>query len=113
MLSVPSLKPIMLRGVCSSGVVEDVLPNPSCDQRTATTPKPIRAEVADGVHRHLRVVGAGLDAQVAAAAVGVERVAGEVREVHQGLGALARQAEPGLAVLLEQRRPESDGQGQP
>ena len=45
MLRVPSLKPNMLRGVCASGVVEDVLPKPSCDQRTATLPKPIRARL--------------------------------------------------------------------
>ena len=41
----PSLKPNMLRGVCASGVVEDVLPKPSCDQRIATLPKPIRARL--------------------------------------------------------------------
>ncbi|GCE00082.1 hypothetical protein EHYA_07807 [Embleya hyalina] len=45
MLRVPSLKPNRLRGVIASGVVDDVLPKPSCDQRTDTTPKPIRARL--------------------------------------------------------------------
>ncbi len=45
MLRVPSLKPSRLRGVCASGVVDEVLPKPSCDQRTETLPKPIRARL--------------------------------------------------------------------
>src|SRR4051812_5493031 len=45
MLRVPSLKPIRLRGVCASGVVEDVLPKPSCDHLMTTLPKPIRARL--------------------------------------------------------------------
>lgn len=44
-LRVPSLKPKRLRGVCASGVVDEVLPKPSCDQRIAIRPKPIRARL--------------------------------------------------------------------
>ena len=43
-------------------------------------------EVADGVHRDLRVVRAGLDAQVAAADRRVELVAGERRQSASGAG---------------------------
>ena len=59
-------------------------------------------EVADRVHRDLRVVGAGLDAQVAVAAVGVEVVGREVRQLAQRRRLAVPQAEPVLAVLLEQ-----------
>ncbi len=65
-------------------------------------------QVADGVHGDLQVVGAGLDAQVAAGAGPVQVVAGELGRVDEGLGPPVGQAEP-----VEQRRPEPDGQGQP
>jgi hypothetical protein len=42
-----------------------------------------RREVADGVERDLRVVGARLDAEVAAAAGRVELVAREGWEIHE------------------------------
>ena len=41
----PSLKPNRLRGVACAVEVDDVRPKPSCDQRTATVPKPIRARL--------------------------------------------------------------------
>ncbi len=44
-LLVPSLKPNMLRGVACVVDVDEVRPKPSCDQRTATTPKPIRTRL--------------------------------------------------------------------
>src|SRR5690606_14640726 len=48
------------------------------------------AEVADGVHRHLRVVGTRLDAQVAAAVFRHERVAREAGErLERGRAAVA------------------------
>ena len=43
--AVPSLKPMRLRGVACARLVDDVRPNPSCDQRTVTTPRPIRARL--------------------------------------------------------------------
>src|SRR5690349_4486904 len=44
-LAVPSLKPNRLRGVACVFDVDDVRPKPSCDQRTLTTPMPIRARL--------------------------------------------------------------------
>ena len=45
MLAVPSLKPIRLRGVAWALEVVDVRPKPSCDQRTVTSPRPMRARL--------------------------------------------------------------------
>ena len=45
MLTVPSLKPIRLRGVSWERVVLAVRPKPSWDQRIATVPRPIRARL--------------------------------------------------------------------
>ncbi len=45
MLAVPSLKPSRLRAVTCSVEVEEVRPNPSCAQRIATVPNPIRARL--------------------------------------------------------------------
>lgn len=67
-------------------------------------------EVADGVHRDLRVVRARLDAQVAAAAGRVEIVAGELRQIDERLRAPVLEAEPPLG---EQGGTEADGQGEP
>ena len=41
----PSLKPSRLRGVACRVEVEEVRPKPSCDQRMATVPNPIRARL--------------------------------------------------------------------
>ena len=51
-------------------------------------------QVADRVHRDLRVVGAGLDDEVAVGARGVEVVGREVREVDEPVGQPVREAEP-------------------
>ena len=45
MLCVPSLKPNRLRGVACAVDVDDVRPKPSCDQRTAVVPNPIRTRL--------------------------------------------------------------------
>ena len=45
MFAVPSLNPNRLRGVDWLVEVVEVRPKPSCDQRTATVPKPIRARL--------------------------------------------------------------------
>ena len=104
----PSLNPNMLRGVTWVVLVDDVRPNPSCYHRTETTPKPEPHQVAHRVHRHLRVVGAGLDAEVAARARRVEVVAEERREVLQRRRPAVGQPEP----VVEQGRPEADGDRQ-
>ena len=62
--------------------------------------------------RHLGVVGAGLHHDVAAGASGLEIIAGEVRQVDQGVRAASVQAEAGLPVFLEQARAEPEGEGE-
>ena len=61
---------------------------------------------------HLGVVGAGLHHDVAAGASGLEVVAGEVRQVDQGVRAASLESEAGLAVLLEQAGAEPEGEGE-
>ena len=66
------------------------------------------------MHRHLRVVGARLDAEVAVRAELVEVVAREVRQLLERRGPPVGEAEPVLAVLVdEQRRPEAERDRQP
>ncbi len=65
------------------------------------------------MHGHLGVVRAGLHAQVAAAAGGIELVGGEVRKLAKGGGSPGGQAEPvGAVGVLEQAGPEAEGEGQ-
>ena len=68
-------------------------------------------EVADRVHRDLRVVGAGLDAQVAVAARRVEVVAREVRQPDEAAAAAGRRGRTGRRRrrrVREQRPPEPE-----
>ncbi|CAB4914100.1 unannotated protein [freshwater metagenome] len=75
---------------------------------------PDPGQVADGVHGHLRVVGAGLDAQVPAADRRVDQVAGEAGQLDQRRGLPVGDAEPVRPVGgAEQGGPEPDGQRQP
>ena len=63
--------------------------------------------------RHLRVVGAGLDAQVPAAGSGDERIAGEARELGEQRRLLASDPEPIHTVIRrEECRAEPEGDGQ-
>jgi hypothetical protein len=61
------------------------------------------------VEGDLGIVGAGLDADVAAAFPGLQRVAGQRRQRLQRRGALAGEAEP---RLIEQARAEAEGDGE-
>ena len=71
-------------------------------------------QVADGVHGDLRVIGAGLDTQVAAAAGRVEGISGEGREVGELVRASAGHCESVDALAVgEQGGAEADGEGQP
>ena len=71
-------------------------------------------QVADRVHGHLRVVGTGLDAEIAVRPLRVERVHREVRQRAERRGLPVGQAEAVLAVVgAEQRRPEAEGDRQP
>ena len=58
---------------------------------------------------YLRVVCAGLDAQVAAREAGVEVVAGKVGYLLKRRGPARREPETVLPVPLEERRPEPEG----
>ncbi len=69
-------------------------------------------QVADRVHGHLRVVGAGLHDDVAAAASRVQRLVRELRQGRPAGRASAGDSEAVLAVLDEEARPEPDGQRQ-
>ena len=77
MLLVPSLKPIRLRGVACARLVVRRAPEAELRPAHHDDAAADAGEVADGVERDLRVVGARLDAEVAAAARRVELVAGE------------------------------------
>ncbi len=65
-------------------------------------------QVAHGVHRHLRVVGAGLDDDVATGARRVEVVAEEAGQLAQRLGPPVGQPEP----VVEQARAVADRHGE-
>ena len=73
----PSLKPKRLRGVACDRGGRGGPAEPELAEADGGDAVREPREVADGVHGDLRVVGAGLDAQVAVAAGGVERVVGE------------------------------------
>ena len=94
MLAVPSLNPSRLRGVACAVDVDEVRPKPSCDQRMRARAEGGPGEVPDRVHRDLRVVGAGLDDEVAVAARRVEVVAREVGELDEARREPVREAEP-------------------
>ena len=66
-------------------------------------------QVAHRVEGDQRVVGAGLDAQVAAGVVGVEVLVGQRRQLGQRGGLLPGQAEP----VVEQGGPVAERDGQP
>ena len=111
---VPSLKPNRLRGVDCDGRRGRGPAEPELRPPHGDGAEPDPGQVADRVHRHLRVVGAGLDAEVAVRAELVEVVAREVRQLLERRGTPVGQPEPVLAVLVdEQRRPEAERDRQP
>ena len=70
-------------------------------------------QVTNRVEGHLRVVSAGLDAQVAVAALRFQRVPGHVRDAHERLGQLAGETEAVLAVLVDKEATsQAEGNGQ-
>ena len=95
---------------CERLVVE-VRPKPSCDQRSTVTPAPDAGQVAHGVEGDLRVVGAGLHAEVAAAARRLELVAGQ-RAAGLSSGGPARPGRSDPRRPVEQRRAEAEGDRQ-
>ena len=109
-LAVPSLKPNRLRGVAWLVDVDDVRPKPSCDQRTATVPKPMRARLRMA---WTATWGSSAQACTHRSPPRAGRVEGVGREVRQRRSSAAgrRSARPkrSLAVgVVEQRRPEPE-----
>ena len=113
MLRVPSLKPIMLRGVCASGVVEDVLPKPSWDQRIATLPKPIRARLRIACTATCGSSAHACTHRSPPLRAGSRLSPGKCGQVDQRLGPPVREAEPVLALLVEEGGAEADREGEP
>ena len=110
----PSLKPNRLRGVDCAVEVDDVRPKPSCDQRTATVPKPIRARL-----RIACTATCGSSAQAwtqrsPSDRAGSRLSAGKCGSVRSAVGLPVGEAEAVLAVVVaEQRRAEAEGDRQP
>ena len=114
MLAVPSLNPKRFRGVAWLGrgrrgaAVAELRP---AHRRGA---EPDAGEVADRVHGDLRVVGAGLHAQVAVAARGVEVVGREVRQRLSAAGRRSASPNRSLPSAFSKRvGPEAEGDREP
>ena len=99
-----------LRGRGGRGTAEAEL-RPADRDRAEADP----GQVADRVHRDLRVVGARLDAEVAVRALGVEHVGGEVRQ-RRAAPPGCRSARPKRSLPSSSRNsagPEPEGDRQP
>ncbi len=110
----PSLKPNRLRGSGLRGRRGRRTPEAELGPAQRGAAERDAGEVADRVHGDLGVVGAGLHAEVAVAALRLQGVGGEVREPAQRRGLPVGEAEavPALGVA-EQRRAEPERQRQP
>ena len=90
-------------------LVDDVRPKPELRPADAHHARAEADQVADGVHGDLRIVRAGLDAEVAAADRRVELVAGEGGQLGQRRRTAGGQAEPvGAVGGREERGAEAD-----
>ena len=106
----PSLKPIRLRGVLLGAVVGDEAGlNPADVGDAIGEPR----QLAHRVKGDLRIVGAGLHEEIAAGARRRELVAGEIRQIDEGLRPLGAKAVAIAAVLDEQPGAEAEGERQP
>ena len=108
----PSLNPSRFRAVVWVVEVDDVRPKPSWDQRDRGPSERDPGQVADRVHRHLRIVGTGLDAEVAVGPGRIEVVGREVRQPSQRRRLPTGEPEPVLAAAAEQARAEAEGDRQ-
>ena len=111
-LFVPSRKPSRLRGVAWLAVVLDVRPKPSCDQRIATSPRPIRAR-----SRMAWKATRGSSAQAWTHRSPSLIVGSSWSWANGGRSARGRRPEAPRPKrsdrAAEQARPEAEGQGQP
>ena len=95
MLAVPSLNPIRLRGVSWLRLVVAVRPKPSCDQRIATVPRPIRARLRTAWKATWGSSAQACTQMSPPLSRGVQLVGRERRDRPQGRRALAAQPEAG------------------
>ena len=70
-------------------------------------------QLPDGVKRHQRIIGAGLNRDVASGLCGLELIAIEFRQVDERRRPLVRQAIPVHAVLGEKPGAKAEGKGEP
>ena len=112
MLAVPSLKPSRLRAVTCLVEVEEVRPNPSCAQRIATVPNPIRARLRIACTATCGSWAQAWTHRSPLLRSGSRLSAGKCGSSRSCGGLAVREAEPVLAVLLEEGRAEPEGQGQ-
>ncbi len=108
----PSLKPIRFRGVRPIGLVVDVRPNPSWDQRSVTMPRPMRVRFRIAWNATCGSSAQACTATSPSERVRVEHVAVELRQVDERLGTFPVEPEARLPVAREQRRPEPEGHGE-
>ena len=110
-LAVPSLNPNRLRGVGLGGRRRRGAPEAELRPADARGAERGPGQVADRVHRDLRVVGAGLDDEVAVGARRVEVVGREVRQLDEARraagprGRTGRRARPAGPTNSERPKP--------
>ena len=103
-VAVPSLKPSRLRGVaCACGSCE-VRPKPSCDQRTVTSPRPMRARLRMAWKATCGSLAQAWTQRSPSVRLAVQRVAGkggQLRELGRPVGLQAE-------AVVEQRGTEAE-----
>ena len=107
----PSLKPIRLRGVACSRLVDDVRPNPSCDQRIVAEPRAMRARLRTAWNATCGSSAQACTQRSPPLRRGVELVAAAARA--SSLQARAGASTPSPKRFVEQRRPEAEGDREP
>ena len=114
MLFVPSLKPMRLRGVAWARLVVDVRPNPSCDQRITTLPRPMRARLRTAWNATCGSSAQAWTHEVAAASArGRARRRAARGRARRAAGVARAQAEAVLAVGSNRPGPSPKVIGQP
>ena len=107
-LFVPSLKPWRFRSVCCPFDVDGRAAEPELRPAKRGAAERDAREVANGVERDDRIVGARLHAEIAARSLWLQVVAGEVRQLDEPPRPAGAEA-----VALEERRPEAEGDREP
>ena len=109
----PSLKPSRLRGVACLVEVEEVRPKPSCAQRSATVPKPIRARLRMACTATCGSWAHAWTQRSPSLRAGSRLSAGKCGSSRRAAGWRSARPKRSLPSLLEQRRAEAEGERQP